>query len=404
MQYRLSIWMLTVVVAGLVGCSGPADEAENGGDNQQQQEELDPVSLRVATFNTSLYREQEGQLIDDLSDPDHLQARQIAEIIQINRPDIILLNEFDYDADVQGATLFADNFLSQPQGDQEGLDYPYFYAVPSNTGVPSGVDLNGDGESEGEVGTEEYAQNAYGYGIFPGQYAFVIFSKYPLLIEERRSFQHFLWDQMPHSLMPRDYYSAEAIEIFRLSSKNHVDIPVDVEGRRLHILASHPTPPAFDGPEQRNVRRNADEIRLWTDYLDGVDYLVDDQGASGGLDEEAYFVIVGDLNADPNDSDEGGAMADLLAHPRTTDPMPESDGGQISGESRGGRNDVHEGEHRHDTSQWHPNVGNMRVDYAIPSSNLQIDDSAVFWPAPDQPHADLVEATDHRLVWVDVTL
>ena len=36
----------------------------------------------------------------------------------------------------------------------------------------------------------------------------------------------------------------------------------------FHKLVSHPTPPAFDQPFLYNVQRNADEIRLWIDYLD----------------------------------------------------------------------------------------------------------------------------------------
>ena len=54
----------------------------------------------------------------------------------------------------------------------------------------------------------------------------------------------------------------------------------------LHVLASHPTPPTFDGPEDRNGRRNHDEIRFWADYISPGQsgYIVDDEGRSGGID------------------------------------------------------------------------------------------------------------------------
>ena len=52
-----------------------------------------------------------------------------------------------------------------------------------------------------------------------------------------------------------------------LSSKSHWDVPVRIGNVTLHLLASHPTPPAFDGAEDRNGRRNHDEIRFWSDYL-----------------------------------------------------------------------------------------------------------------------------------------
>ena len=108
--------------------------------------------------------------------------------------------------------------------------------------------------------------------------------------------------------------------ILRLSSKNHVDVPVWVHGHQLHLLLSHPTPPVFDGPENRNGRRNHDEIRLWSDYLSGgerANYLIDDAGKSGGLHSEDLFVVLGDLNADPFDGDSyNRAISQLLEHKR----------------------------------------------------------------------------------------
>ena len=72
--------------------------------------------------------------------------------------------------------------------------------------------------------------------------------------------------------------------MLRLSSKTHVDVPVATSAGTLHILASHPTPPVFDGPEDRNGRRNHDEIRLFADYVDPdrSAYLVDDRGGRAG--------------------------------------------------------------------------------------------------------------------------
>ena len=105
-----------------------------------------------------------------------------------------------------------------------------------------------------------------------------------------RTFQLLKWDAMPDARIPdgreasTTWYDEDEAEALRLSSKSHWDVPVRLpDGRVLHILASHPTPPAFDGAEQRNVRRNHDEIRLWRDYLNGASYIVDDTGVRGGL-------------------------------------------------------------------------------------------------------------------------
>ncbi len=56
-----------------------------------------------------------------------------------------------------------------------------------------------------------------------------------------RTFQNFLWKDMPNSLLPRDYYGENA-DALRLSSKSHWDVPVDVNGKTLHVLARIPLP------------------------------------------------------------------------------------------------------------------------------------------------------------------
>src|SRR5215207_5925419 len=56
-------------------------------------------SARFATFNASLNRAVEGELVADLSTPDDTQAQAVAEVIQRVRPDVLLINEFDFDAE-----------------------------------------------------------------------------------------------------------------------------------------------------------------------------------------------------------------------------------------------------------------------------------------------------------------
>ena len=50
------------------------------------------AELKFATFNASLNRNTEGQLVTDLSTPDNVQAQNVAEIIQRVNPDILLIN------------------------------------------------------------------------------------------------------------------------------------------------------------------------------------------------------------------------------------------------------------------------------------------------------------------------
>ena len=96
-------------------------------------------------------------------------------------------------------------------------------------------------------------------------------------------------------------------------------LPIIVDEQIVHILASHPTPPVFDGPERRNALRNRDEIRFWLQYIDGSNgsTLYDDAGVAGGLAQGARFVIVGDLNASAREGDSlAGGIDALLASPK----------------------------------------------------------------------------------------
>jgi Endonuclease/Exonuclease/phosphatase family len=371
-------------------------------------------SARFATFNASLNRAAEGELVADLSTPDDVQAQAVAEVIQRVRPDVLLINEFDFDAQGLAATLFQRNYLSVGHNGAEPIAYPYRFVAPSNTGIPSGFDLDNDGSVGGP-------NDAFGFGAFAGQFGMAVFSRYPILGDQVRTFQLFLWQDMPGALLPddpatpapADWYSPEELAAFRLSSKSHWDLPVLVGGKVVHTLVSHPTPPVFDGPEDRNGTRNHDEIRLWSDYVlpSRSGYIYDDRGGRGGLKPGARFVIMGDQNADPFDGDSvAGAAQQLLENPRVnTSLTPTSQGGPEQAALQGGANLTHRGDPAFDTADFVdvPGPGNLRADYVLPSKNLRILDAAVFWPLSSDPLFRLVgvfpfPTSDHRLVWVDV--
>jgi hypothetical protein len=219
--------------------------------------------------------------------------------------------------------------------------------------------------------------------------------------------QTLLWKDVPGHLMPdgRDgrpeWYSPDEVAALRLSSKSHWDVPVQVGRARVHVVCAHPTPPIFDGAEDRNGRRNFDEIRLLADYVRGgeaASYVVDDRGSRGGVGDAA-FVVMGDMNADParDDAPYGRrAMDQVLAIPRVQDPAPTSIGA-LAGDQSGPPRFL---EKR--TTEF------GRVDYVLPSRGLTVLGSGVFWPPPGDPLRALVDephaASDHRLVWVDVAV
>ncbi|MFN5433486.1 MAG: endonuclease/exonuclease/phosphatase family protein, partial [Planctomyces sp.] len=363
----------------------------------------------VATFNCSLNREAAGQLERDLGTDGDVQARKVARVLRRVRPDIVLLNEFDFSEPAVAAEAFLKNYLSSEVSwaQESPLQYAHRWTGPVNTGVPTGRDLDHDGKSNGPG-------DAFGFGRFPGQYGMLLLSRYPIRVQDVRTFQKLLWKQMPGALLPLDpgtqrgWYTDEDLGVFRLSSKSHWDIPVEVNGSVLHVLASHPTPPAFDGAEDRNGRRNHDEIRLWRDYLTaGADgWIRDDRGVAGGLSADAEFVVLGDLNADPVDGGSvAGAIQQLLNHPRVQSaPAPASAGGEQAAVQQKGINQQHRGSASEDTADFSDrSVGNLRADYVLPSRGLQVQSARVYWPVGGEA-AELVECSDHRLVYVDLLL
>jgi len=361
-------------------------------------------TIRIATFNVSMeatnYRTNDDDtpplntaLTSALASGNNPQIANIAEIIQRTRPEIILLNEFDFIKDPkQGIEKFINQYLQISQNGQATINYPYVYIAPVNTGVKTPIQ------------DEDSRLTHYGFGHYPGQYGMALLSQYPIEQNNIRTFQNFLWKDMPNHLMPVEengdsWYSEQEKNIMRLSSKSHWDVPINICGQSLHLLASHPTPPVFDGTEDRNGRRNHDEIRFWRDYIEGStqSYHYDDKNQQGGIKTNQPFIILGDLNANNLEGDaHPNAISQLLEHKRINNyPAPKSAGGlENKPESK------HASTH---TAAW-----GMRADYVLPSSQLAVKNSGVFWPTNNEEIARLVEnreaSSDHRLVWIDIEI
>lgn len=385
-------------IAALATSSVPATASASAGIGQ---------NVRFATFNASLNRASAGQLLADLSTPGNAQAQEVAEVVQRNRADVQLINEFDYVPGNAAADAFRKNYLAVGQHGAQPVDYPYAYTAPVNTGVPTGFDLDRSGTVGG-------GNDAQGFGAFEGQYGLLVLSKYPIDLAHVRTFQHFLWKDMPGALLPddpatpapHDWYSPAELEVLRLSSKSHWDLPLKIGRQTVHFLVSHPTRPSFDGPEDRNGTRNHDEIRFWADYVTPGrgGYIHDDRGRRGGLGAGQRFVVAGDNNSDPLDGDSvPGAIEQLLDAPRVIDPHPGSLGAVLAAQAQGGANAGQRSNPFFDTGDFNDVApGNLRTDYVLPSKGLLPRRAEVFWPVPSDPLARLNDASDHHLVRVDV--
>ncbi|WP_207899542.1 endonuclease/exonuclease/phosphatase family protein [Rhodovulum adriaticum] len=345
-------------------------------------------TLRVASYNTELSRRGPGLLLGAILGGKDEQVAAVVQVIAAARPDILVLQGVDYDAEGRALAALADRL------GRAGLAYPHRFALAPNRGVRTGLDLDGDGRLGGPG-------DAQGFGYFTGQEGMAILSRFPIRADAVRDLSGLIWADMPGAVLPmragRPFPTAAAQAVQRLSTTGHWDVPVQVGATVLHLLAYHATPPVFDGPEDRNGLRNRDELRLWLRYLEGA--------LPGPPPPRDRFVLLGDANLDPVDGDgHGAAMRALLADPRLTDPAPRSAGGRAAA-WQGGANAAHRGDPALDIADWDDDgPGNLRVDYVLPSADLAVVGAGVLWPDGGPLAETVAVASRHRLVWVDIAL
>ena len=389
--------------------------------------------LRVATWDVDLNRRGPGLLLQDIERGRDPQVRAVVEVAAMLDADILVLTGFDYDHDGVALAALAARLKAA------GTPYPYRFARRPNTGRATGLDLDGDGRMGG-------AGDAQGWGRFSGEGGMAVLSRLPFDEAGFRDYSAFLWRDLPGALLPPGMTEA-AQGVQRLSTTAHWALPVILpDGGRLTLLAWQATPPVFDGPEDRNGRRNHDEAAFWLRLL------------AGDLPmppPEPPFVLLGNANLD---TERGNgrpyALEALMRSARLQDPAPrpgkEADadarrGGPVrdaaaemgaaksaKGRKRAGkpaaertategtgtretgaarvptsgtraRARAHETATADFTARNGP--GLLRVDYVLPSSDLHVTGAFVLWPSDDDPFAPTVAlASRHRPVAVDIAL
>ncbi len=288
---------------------------------------------------------------------------------------MLVLTGVDFDAG--GAALDA---LAARLG-ASGADYPTRFALPPNAGLPTGLDLDGDGR----LGR---ARDAQGYGRFPGQGGLAILSRLPVDADAVQDYSAVLWRDLPGAIPPDDM-APEVAAIQRLSSTGHWAVPLILPGGgRLTLLVFAATPPVFDGPEDRNGRRNHDEAAFWLRLIEGALPMPAPDGP---------LVLIGKPNLDPVDGEgRHDALRALMAHPALQDPAPRGSAGRSDpGQAGDPALDTYAG----------PGTGGLRLSLILPDSRLAVTASGVLWPPDEDPMAaTLATASRHHPVWVDITL
>lgn len=299
-------------------------------------------------------RDGPGLLLRDILAGDDPQVNAVAGLIAQTDPDVIALQGIDYDLENAAALALIESLETL------GVSLPFLYAPPTNAGLASGVDLNGNGQTDDP-------DDAQGFGRFSGQGGMVLLSRFPIISVEAQDFSTLLWRDFPGSLFPfeagQPFGGQDAFDTQRLSSKGHWRVPVQTPNQgTVTFMVFHATPPVFDGPEDRNGRRNHDELAFWSLYLDGAFTPPPPQ----------QFVLLGDANIDP-ERGEGrkDAIHKLLSDPRLQTPFDNTP-----------------------TADWRePTPGDMRVDYLMPSAD---------WRIVDHGRLSNPIASRHTLLWVDL--
>lgn len=312
-------------------------------------------------------------MLRDILRQDDPQAEAALDVIAAARADVILLSDVDYDHGQAGLGAIVAGLAKR------GLTYGHRFAAVPNAGIPTELDLDGDGRLRGP-------RDALGYGRFSGDGGLAILSRFPL--GDVTDLSERLWRDLPGSAA-RQVLSDDALAVVPVSSIAQWIVPVDVAGVRLSLMTLVSSPPVFDGPEDRNGLRNRDELRIWQMVLDGA----------GGVPVPEWPVLLGHANLDPLDGQgHRHAITALLEHPMLQDPRPRSAGGAAALNPAG-----HRGDPALDTANWQDGPGPLRVDYILPSASLRVVDSGVLWPGDDTALGRAAEtAGAAKLVWVDL--
>ncbi|HEY5933916.1 MAG TPA: endonuclease/exonuclease/phosphatase family protein [Kofleriaceae bacterium] len=391
-----------VLVPVLVACGITGEDPGAGGGGGGKADDQTP-KLRIAQFNI---RE---LTTAKLLDANHRQVKAATEIIARFDAEILSINEIQYDlagvptADLPGAaqrTLGSVAIDGEPAGNaarlaeriasvDPELDYKYSAMFLGNSGFAFSGNTGGHAELD-----------MRGFGEFPGRFNSALLSKHPILADDVRAIHDYRWSALPGNSID-EIKTTLGIAIpddFPLFEKALFIVPVDVDGNVIHFVLAHPVSAGFSA---MNPYRNRDELRAIALFLSG------ELPGVEPLPDGAHFVVVGDLNADPEDGDgDRAGISALIEHPLVDAHFPIGRGGSEGTHPE--RNTFLSGCGR----ETGPIVTNpatklqLQLDYLLTSATLgEPLASSVFWPhhVNDAASYELTcFASDHRYVWMDL--
>lgn len=360
-----------------------------------------PPKVRIAQFN--LREMSTAKLLDGADE----QAGAAAQVIAKFAPEIISINELQFDIEgipslgspgapsstqpgtFDGGAQNAKRLAERVAALNPAAAFSFTVLTVGNSGFKwAGPTL----------GNPSFVLR--GWGDWPGRFNSAILTKFPIAYDKIRVINEFAWDALPDNSIDKmkTEIGTSVPAGFPLFEKGILVVPVEIApGQLLHMVMHHPVAPAF---EAINPYRHFDELHGLKLFLDGTLPGVEP------LPVGARFVVIGDLNADPEDGDSlDGGIEPILGHPALNVFFPAGSGTKGT---NGKYNTYLSGCGKDDgTTVDDPTTKfQMQLDYILPSKTFgaaQVGE--IFFPDFQSQKADFLlacQASDHRFLYVDV--
>jgi len=146
-------------------------------------------TLRLASYTATLERNASELLYCDIIHRKSSQIRAALRLIATIQPDILALQRFDRGVELRAARA------SQTALKVRVWEMPHLLAPRPNTGMASGVDIDGNQQIGG-------LRNAQSYGTFAGQRGPLLLSRLPFNAQDSQDHSQVLWADVPQTRSP----------------------------------------------------------------------------------------------------------------------------------------------------------------------------------------------------------
>ncbi len=294
------------------------------------------------------------------------QVKYSSEIIERYSPDIISINEIQYDKEevptsdftTRGKNLKVLGKLSK----LKKMNYSFHEA---NTGMNSKPGLDGNYILKPTSEERKNFADAVNFGMFPGQYSTGGIFKYP--IKSEKIIKGLKWRDFNPNINLSKYRDANGNKLPRdmeLFDKNFSDITLDVNGKELHVILLHTVPAfGFGNKLTPNFERNHDQLEFLKWYLTGKSKFSFNIKVKP-LRKNTLFIAMGDWNVDPSSKNPGGKIIKQL--------------GKLFQYAPGNNEKTYVGQ------SFGKSAYSAQLDYILVSNKIRVLKSGVHYPDPQR--------------------